>query len=33
MLGLLTVQPEGKKQMSAGEFAAGHRDFIGSTLT
>jgi len=32
MLGLVTVQPEGKREMTAGDFAAGHRDFIGSLL-
>jgi methionyl-tRNA formyltransferase len=33
MLGLVTVQMEGKKEMSAGDFVAGHREFIGSILT
>jgi len=33
LLGLVTVQPEGKKPMSAGEFSAGHRDFMGAILT
>jgi methionyl-tRNA formyltransferase len=32
LLGLLLVQPEGKREMSALEFAAGHRDFVGSVL-
>lgn len=32
MLGLVTVQPEGKKEMAAEDFIAGHRDFIGSLL-
>ncbi|MCX6005680.1 MAG: methionyl-tRNA formyltransferase [Chloroflexi bacterium] len=33
LLGLAVVQIEGKREMSAGDFMAGHRDFIGSTLT
>lgn len=33
MLGLVTVQMEGKKEMPTGDFVAGHRDFIGSILT
>jgi len=32
LLGLVTVQPEGKREMTAGDFMAGHRDFIGSVL-
>ncbi len=32
LLGLITVQPEGKREMAAGDFMAGHRDFIGSVL-
>jgi methionyl-tRNA formyltransferase len=32
VLGLITVQPEGKREMSGQEFASGHRDFIGSLL-
>lgn len=32
LLGLITVQPEGKREMSAVEFIAGHRDFVGSIL-
>jgi methionyl-tRNA formyltransferase len=32
LLGLIVMQPEGKREMSAQEFAAGHRDFIGSVL-
>ncbi len=32
ILGLIVVQPEGKRQMSAEEFVRGHRDFIGSIL-
>ena len=32
LLGLVTVQPEGKKEMAAEDFIAGHRDFIGSLL-
>lgn len=32
MLGLIDVQPEGKRKMSAAEFLAGHRDFAGSVL-
>lgn len=32
VLGLVTVQPEGKRQMSAEEFVRGHRDFVGSRL-
>jgi methionyl-tRNA formyltransferase len=33
VLGLVTVQLEGKKEMPASDFIAGHRDFIGSILT
>jgi methionyl-tRNA formyltransferase len=33
LLGLVTVQMEGKKEMPAADFVAGHRDFIGSILT
>ena len=33
ILGLLRVQPEGKREMSVEEFISGHRDFIGSVLT
>jgi methionyl-tRNA formyltransferase len=33
LLGLVTVQLEGKKEMPAADFVVGHRDFIGSTLT
>lgn len=32
LLGLLRVQPEGKKEMPAEGFIAGHHDFIGSIL-
>jgi len=32
LLGLKTVQPEGKRRMAAAEFIAGHRDFVGSLL-
>jgi len=32
LLGLVTIQPEGKREMAAADFAAGHRDFIGSLL-
>jgi methionyl-tRNA formyltransferase len=32
LLGLVTVQLEGKKEMPAADFVAGHRDFIGSIL-
>jgi methionyl-tRNA formyltransferase len=32
LLGLVTVQPEGKREMTARDFAAGHRDFVGSVL-
>jgi methionyl-tRNA formyltransferase len=32
VLGLVTVQLEGKRQMSADEFIHGHRTFIGSKL-
>ncbi len=32
ILGLIAVQPEGKRQMSAEEFVRGHRDFVGSRL-
>ncbi len=33
LLGLVKVQPEGKREMAAADFIAGHRDFIGSFLT
>jgi methionyl-tRNA formyltransferase len=33
LLGLITIQPEGKREMAAADFIAGHRDFIGSFLT
>jgi methionyl-tRNA formyltransferase len=32
LLGLITVQPEGKKEMAAADFIAGHRDFTGAIL-
>lgn len=32
LLGLVIVQPEGKREMTAADFSAGHRDFIGSML-
>lgn len=32
ILGLISVQLEGKRQMSAEEFVRGHRDFVGSRL-
>ena len=32
LLGLVRVQPEGKREMTAADFCAGHRDFIGSVL-
>ena len=32
ILGLCEVQPEGKREMSAGDFARGQRDFIGCIL-
>jgi methionyl-tRNA formyltransferase len=32
LLGLVTVQPEGKREMTAGDFTAGHQDFVGSVL-
>lgn len=32
LLGLVTVQQEGKKEMPAADFIAGHRDFIGAVL-
>ncbi len=32
LLGLLSVQPEGKREMTATDFSAGHRDFAGSVL-
>jgi methionyl-tRNA formyltransferase len=32
LLGLVTVQPEGKREMTAGDFAAGHQGFVGSVL-
>lgn len=32
LLGLVLVQPEGKREMSAADFSAGYRDFVGSVL-
>lgn len=32
LLGLITVQLEGKKEMPAADFVAGHHDFVGSIL-
>ena len=32
LLGLVSVQPEGKREMEAADFSAGHRDFAGSVL-
>jgi len=32
LLGLVTLQPEGKREMAAGDFTAGHRNFVGSVL-
>lgn len=32
LLGLIRVQPEGKREMPAADFSAGHRDFDGSVL-
>jgi methionyl-tRNA formyltransferase len=32
LLGLVRVQPEGKREMTAGDFCVGHRDFVGSVL-
>ena len=32
LLGLISVQPEGKREMTASDFSAGHRDFAGSVL-
>jgi len=32
LLGLVIVQPEGKREMPAADFSAGHRDFAGSLL-
>ena len=32
LLGLVSVQPEGKREMTAADFSAGHRDFAGSVL-
>jgi methionyl-tRNA formyltransferase len=32
LLGLVSVQPEGKREMPAADFSAGHRDFAGSVL-
>ncbi|MDD5311725.1 MAG: methionyl-tRNA formyltransferase [Dehalococcoidia bacterium] len=32
LLGIICVQPEGKREMTAEEFIAGHHDFIGSIL-
>lgn len=32
LLGIICVQPEGKREMTAVEFLAGHRDFVGSVL-
>jgi methionyl-tRNA formyltransferase len=33
LLGLLSLQPEGKREMPAADFLAGHRNFVGSLLT
>ncbi len=32
LLGLVRIQPEGKREMAAAEFVVGHRNFIGSIL-
>jgi methionyl-tRNA formyltransferase len=32
LLGLIIVQPEGKREMNATDFSSGHRDFAGSLL-
>ena len=32
LLGLVSIQPEGKREMPAADFSAGHRDFDGSML-
>ncbi|MDD5398734.1 MAG: methionyl-tRNA formyltransferase [Dehalococcoidia bacterium] len=32
LLGLVRIQPEGKREMAAGDFVVGHRNFIGSLL-
>jgi methionyl-tRNA formyltransferase len=32
LLGLIRIQPEGKREMNAGDFVTGHRNFIGSIL-
>jgi methionyl-tRNA formyltransferase len=32
LLGLVSVQPEGKREMPAADFSAGHRDFAGNLL-
>lgn len=32
LFGLILVQPEGKREMPAADFSAGHRDFAGSML-
>lgn len=32
LLGLIRIQPEGKREMEAGDFVAGHRNFIGTIL-
>ena len=32
LLGLISVQPEGKREMTAADFSAGHRDFAGNVL-
>jgi methionyl-tRNA formyltransferase len=32
LLGLIIVQPQGKREMTAADFSAGHKDFAGSVL-
>jgi methionyl-tRNA formyltransferase len=32
LLGLVMLQPEGKREMTGGDFIAGHQTFIGSVL-
>jgi methionyl-tRNA formyltransferase len=32
ILGLQRIQLEGKREMAAGDFLRGHRDFVGSLL-
>jgi methionyl-tRNA formyltransferase len=33
LLNILSIQPEGKKPMTAGEFMRGHREIVGKKFT